>query len=109
MTAELSKTNKAKRLKGFEAVRGVLLEPTPFSVSAYPNANPLFTALNAAPLRSCAAHHNLLASAAACCPKLLSVNAKPSHSFVIRRRVQLCTATLWGLRLRRRHAVCERL
>ncbi len=33
MTAELSKTNKAKRLKGFEAVRGVLLEPTPFSVS----------------------------------------------------------------------------
>jgi hypothetical protein len=34
VTAELSKTNKAKRLKGFEAVRGVLLEPTPFSVSA---------------------------------------------------------------------------
>ena len=33
VTAELSKTNKAKRLKGFEAVRGVLLEPTPFSVS----------------------------------------------------------------------------
>jgi hypothetical protein len=33
VTAELSKTNKAKRLKGFEAVRGVILEPTPFSVS----------------------------------------------------------------------------
>jgi hypothetical protein len=32
VTAELSKTNKAKRLKGFEAVRGVILEPTPFSV-----------------------------------------------------------------------------
>jgi long-chain acyl-CoA synthetase len=32
VTAELSKTNKARRLKGFEAVRGVLLEPTPFSV-----------------------------------------------------------------------------
>jgi hypothetical protein len=33
VTAELSKTNKAKRLKGFEAVRGVILEPHPFSVS----------------------------------------------------------------------------
>ena len=72
MTAELSKTNKAKRLKGFEAVRGVLLEPTPFSVS---------------------------------------VNLKPccDRSIVIQSHVQLDTAMVWDLELRRRDAVCSSL
>lgn len=32
-TAELGKTQKGKRLKGFEAVRGVILEPNTFTVS----------------------------------------------------------------------------
>lgn len=41
VTAELSKTNKAKKLKGFEAVRGVILEPNPFTVSAPSQQNPL--------------------------------------------------------------------
>jgi len=33
VTAELGKTQKGKRLKGFEAVRGVILEPNTFTVS----------------------------------------------------------------------------
>ncbi len=30
--AELTKTSKAKRLKGFEAIRGVILRTEPFAV-----------------------------------------------------------------------------